>query len=261
MPRPDFQCMVPLGPLMFPASVIYFFSVMKISKLVRIINASSAKYLRAENLVREFIEFKEKRTLRRKRLQDNLRDERARQGIRKSCRRYDIFTVPLFDTIFSELSSSSSSEDDDLGSISGMDDEIWGESSSENYFFSSLNECKLRTINRVLSEESNTQSPLVLSLRFPATVFENLVREFIEFKEKRTLRRKRLQDNLRDERARQGIRKSCRRYDIFTVPLFDTIFSELSSSSSSEDDGGSGNTSWSSLLGANWRTLIDSDSN
>jgi hypothetical protein len=45
------------------------------------------------------------------------------------------------------------------------------------------------------------------------------------------------------------------------VPLFDTILSELSSSSSSEDDSGSGNTSWSSLLGANWRTLIDSDSN
>jgi hypothetical protein len=32
------------------------------------------------------------------------------------------------------------------------------------------------------------------------------------------------------------------------VPLFDTILSKLSSS-------------WSSLLGANWRTLIDSDSN
>lgn len=45
------------------------------------------------------------------------------------------------------------------------------------------------------------------------------------------------------------------------MPLFNTIFSELSSSSSSEDDSESGNTSWSSLLGANWRTLIDSDSN
>jgi len=90
---------------------------------------------------------------------------------------------------------------------------------------------------------------------------ENLIREFIKFKEKRTLRRKRLRDNLRDERARQGIRKPCRRHDTFTVPLFDTILSELSSSSSSEDDNKSGNTSWSSLLGANWRTLIDSDSN
>ncbi|OJA20717.1 hypothetical protein AZE42_08197, partial [Rhizopogon vesiculosus] len=38
---------------------------------------------RAENLIRESIKFKEKRALRRKRLRDNLRDERARQGIRK----------------------------------------------------------------------------------------------------------------------------------------------------------------------------------
>ncbi|OAX32950.1 hypothetical protein K503DRAFT_566155 [Rhizopogon vinicolor AM-OR11-026] len=69
---------------------------------------------RAENLIREFIKFKEKRTLRRKRLRDNLRDERARiqQGIRKPCHRHDTFTVPLFNTILSELSSSSSSEDD-----------------------------------------------------------------------------------------------------------------------------------------------------